>query len=197
MNSQTKTQLQNLRTNRLQHVGRILMVIAAVLLCAAISVVSAQTSAFTYQGRFTDGGTAANGTYDMQFKLFDGAGNQIGATITNPGVVVSNGVFTVQLDYGASAFPGADRFLELGVRLAGSGDAYTVLSPRQTLTSTPYAIRAASATIADTATNATQLNGIDASQFVKSNDSRLTDDRSPAAGSSNYIQNTNSQQSAN
>jgi hypothetical protein len=52
-----------------------------------------------------DGGTAANGTYDMQFKLFDGSGNQIGSTITNPSVLVSNGVFTVQLDYGAAAFP--------------------------------------------------------------------------------------------
>src|SRR5438045_416637 len=31
----------------------------------------AQTTSFTYQGRFTDSGTAASGTYDMQFKLFD------------------------------------------------------------------------------------------------------------------------------
>src|SRR5258706_3834055 len=107
---------------------------------AQISFVCAQTSSFTYQGRFTDGGTAANGTYDMQFKLFDTAGNQIGQTITSNTVAVSSGVFTVQLDYGATAFPGTDRFLEIGVRLAGSGDPYTVLSPRQQLTSTPYAI---------------------------------------------------------
>lgn len=31
----------------------------------------AQTSTITYQGRLTDGGTAANGTYDLQFKLYD------------------------------------------------------------------------------------------------------------------------------
>lgn len=31
----------------------------------------AQTTAFTYQGKLTDSGTPASGTYDMQFKLFD------------------------------------------------------------------------------------------------------------------------------
>jgi len=170
---------------------------ALIFALAQVGFVYAQTSSFTYQGRFTDGGTAANATYDMQFKLFDGSGNQISSTITNGAVPVTNGVFTVQLDYGAAAFPGADRFLELGVRTAGSGDAYTVLSPRQQLSSTPYAIRAGSSTTADTAANANQLGGVAANQYVQANDSRLTDSRSPSAGSSNYIQNTTSQQSAN
>ncbi len=161
---------------------------------AQVGFVYAQTTTFTYQGRFTDGGTAANGTYDMQFKLFDGAGTQIGSTITNGAVTVTNGVFTVQLDYSAASFPGADRFIEIGVRPAGSSDGYTVLSPRQPLTSTPYAIRSLTA---DSATNATQLNGVDGSQFVKTSDARLSDERTPTAGSSNYIQNTTNQQSAN
>jgi len=158
------------------------------------SLVFAQTTTFTYQGRFTDGGTAANGIYDMQFKLFDspsvGAGNQIGSTITNGAVTVNSGVFTVQLDFGASGFSGADRFLEIGVRLSGDANPYTVLAPRQPLTSAVYAIRAGSTTNADTATNATQLGGVTASQYVQTTDSRLTDARSPAAGSSNYIQNS-------
>jgi hypothetical protein len=179
---------------------------ALIFTLAHAGFVYAQTSTFTYQGRFTDGGTAANGVYDMQFKLFDtpsvGAGNQIGSTITNGAVTVTNGVFTVQLDYSAAAFPGADRFVEIGVRLAGSGDPYTVLSPRQPLTSTPYAIRAGATTTADTATtattatNATQLGGVAASEYVRTGDARLSDSRSPSAGSSNYIQNTNSQQAA-
>ena len=44
----------------------------------------AQTSSFTYQGRLTDGGTAANGLYDLQFTLWDGpsSGAQIGSTQT-------------------------------------------------------------------------------------------------------------------
>jgi hypothetical protein len=28
-------------------------------------------TAFTYQGRLTDGGTPANGTYDLRFRLFN------------------------------------------------------------------------------------------------------------------------------
>jgi hypothetical protein len=31
-------------------------------------------------------------------------------------VQVASGVFTVQLDFGAAAFPGADRYLEIGVK---------------------------------------------------------------------------------
>src|SRR5262245_3350051 len=161
--------------------------IAIILLLAASATISlGQTSTFTYQGRFTDGGTPANGTYDMQFKLFDGAGGQVGSTITITPVTVSVGVFTVQLDYGAPAFTGADRFLEIGVRIAGSGDPYTVLSPRQPLTSAVYAIRAGNAATADMATNATQLGGVAASQYIVAGDARLSDARTPTAGSNNY-----------
>src|SRR5262249_3495483 len=163
------------------------IIIFAIFLISAATTAMAQTSTFTYQGRFTDGGTAANGTYDMQFKLFDGSDVQIGSTITNGAVQVTSGVFTVQLDFGAAAFSGADRFLEIGVRGAGSGDPYTVLAPRQQLTSAVYAIRAGSTTTAD---NATQLGGVAANQYVQTNDSRMTDSRSPTSGSSNYIQNT-------
>jgi len=45
----------------------------------------AQTPIFTYQGKLTDGAAPANGTYQMQFSLFDAlsGGTQHGATITN------------------------------------------------------------------------------------------------------------------
>ena len=177
--------------------------VVAILVMSTATVIMGQTSTFTYQGRFTDSGTAANGAYDMQFKLFDGTSNQVGSTITNGAVTVASGIFSVQLDFVAAAFPGADRFLEIGVRAAGSGEAYTVLSPRQQLTSAVYAIRAGSTTSADTATsaatatNATQLGGVAANQYVLTNDPRLLDARTPTAGSTNYIQNTNSQQTAN
>src|SRR5213078_4585549 len=158
---------------------------------------SAQTTAFTYQGRLTDGGTLANGNYDLQFALWDslGGGSQIGATQALPAVQVSGGVFTVTLDFGANAFPGANRFLEISARHP-SDPSYTTLSPRQPITSTPYAVRSGRATLADSATNSTQLGGVGASQYVQTSDSRLTDSRSPTAGSSNYIQNTTSTQSA-
>ena len=75
---------------------------------------SAQTTAFTYQGKLTDGMVAANGTYQMQFSLhsaLSGPGNQVGATITNDSVSVVGGVFTVQLDFtAANAFDGSARY---------------------------------------------------------------------------------------
>jgi len=180
-------------TQRKSLLTRVFLLFILAILSPA-SLVWAQTTTFTYQGRFTDGGTAANGVYDMQFKVFDspsvGTGNQIASTITNGAVTVNSGVFTVQLDFGASGFSGADRFLEIGVRLSGDANPYTVLAPRQPLTSAVYAIRAGSTTNADIATNATQLGGVAADQYVQTNDSRLTDARSPSAGSSNYIQNS-------
>ncbi len=83
----------------------------------------AQTTAFTFQGQLTEAGTGANGDYDVQCALFDIAagGTQIGTTQTVPAVVVASGLFTVQLDFGVNAFPGADRFLQIGVRPVGGG----------------------------------------------------------------------------
>ena len=68
-------------------------------------MVRAQTTAFTYQGRLTDGGSPANGSYILQFKLFDAVlgGTQIGATISDVSVTAANGVFSTTLDFGAAA----------------------------------------------------------------------------------------------
>ena len=100
-------------------------------------------SAFTYQGRLTDGGSPANGTYDFQFKLYDAAsgGAQVGSALEIGDVTVSEGLFTVQLDFG-SVFDGNARYLEIGVRPGSSSGAYTALAPRQALTATPYALYA-------------------------------------------------------
>src|SRR3989441_4370423 len=174
---------------------RFSLLVLAVAISLSGGSALAQTTAFTNQGRLTDGGTLANGSYDLQFALWDtlSGGSQIGATQNLLAVQVSNGEVTVTLDFGASAFPGADRFLEISARLTGAS-AFTLLTPRQQITSTPYAVRSANATLADTATNATQLGGVAANQYVQTSDSRLTDSRSPTVGSSNYIQNTSSPQ---
>lgn len=144
------------------------------LLASAI-VAQAQSSAFTYQGKLSENGTPANGTYDLQFKLFDAlaGGTQIGATVIRDDVAVTNGIFTVALDFGAAAFPGANRWLEIGARAGVSTGAFTMLSPLQPITATPYAIRSLNASSADTVT----VNGV-------------------PAGNGNYIQNTTSQQAA-
>ena len=102
----------------------------------------AQGSAFTYQGRLTDGAGPANGTYDLRFLIYDASvgGNQQGPILTNSATSVSNGLFTVTLDFG-NQFPGADRWLDIAVRTNGAG-AFFTLAPRQPLTPAPYAITA-------------------------------------------------------
>lgn len=130
----------------------------------AVSI-SAQTTIFTYQGKLTDAGSPANGSYQLQFKLFDAGGTQIGSTISNVAVTISQGVFTTQLDFGASAFPGADRFLEIAVK-KNAGDPYTVLNPRQQIASSPYSIRTLSAAQADVALDSQKLGGVAASEYV-------------------------------
>ncbi len=106
----------------------------------------AQGTAFTYQGRLTDNGGPANGNYDLRVYLRDAvtAGNPVGPTNTIAPVAVSNGLFTVTLDFGAGIFTGPSRWLEIGVRSNGSVAAYSPLSPRQPVTPTPYAQYAAS-----------------------------------------------------
>src|SRR6059058_5507476 len=103
-----------MRSNRSRFGCRhsILLLLIALLLSFSSGRALAQTTAFTYQGRLTDGGTPANGNYDLQFTLWDSAsgGSQIGSTQTINTVAVSNGVFTVSLDFGASSFNGANRF---------------------------------------------------------------------------------------
>jgi formylglycine-generating enzyme required for sulfatase activity len=105
----------------------------------------AQGTQFTYQGQLNDDANPANGAYDLKFTLFDAllAGNQVGSSVTNSTVDISNGLFTVALDFGAN-FPGANRWLEIGVRTNG-GTAFATLAPRQPLTPTPYAITAGTA----------------------------------------------------
>ena len=127
---------------------RMTTVIVLTLLTTPFSY--AQTSAFTYQGRLSDGGIAANGNYDLQFALFDSlaGGAQVGSTQTISSVSVSTGIFSVSLDFGAGAFSGANRWLEIRARLA-STPSFTTLSPRQPISSTPYAIRALAAATAE------------------------------------------------
>lgn len=156
----------------------------------------AQTTAISYQGSLQSGGGPASGNHDFEFALFDapGGGNQLGSVVSINNVPVTNGVFSVQLDFG-NQFPGANRFLEIRVRPAGQ-PGITVLSPRQLFNSSPYSVKSLTAETATTATNSTQLGGVAANQFVVTTDPRMTDARAPTVGSTNYIQNTVTPQGA-
>ena len=66
----------------------------------------AQGTAFSYQGRLNDGTNPANGTYDLTFTIFGGftGGFSVAGPSTNSAIGVSNGLFSVTLDFGNSPF---------------------------------------------------------------------------------------------
>jgi len=100
-------------------------------------------TAFSYQGQLKENGVPATGTYDVQFVLYTAqtGGDELGS-IVHEDMVLTNGLFRVELDFGRAAFDGNESWLEVAVRPGSNADAYTVLSPRQRLTPTPYAILA-------------------------------------------------------
>ncbi|MFO0831497.1 MAG: hypothetical protein U0637_06600 [Phycisphaerales bacterium] len=125
----------------------------------------ALTTAFTYQGELQNGGAPADGAFDLRFRLYDAVsgGGQLGTTQCVDNVTVVGGKFTVQLDFGGQ-FAGQQRFLDIQVRAdtgqtCANAAGFTVLTPRQALTATPYAVYAPGAG------NAVQLNGQGASYY--------------------------------
>lgn len=145
----------------------------------------------TYQGRLTDANAPANGQYDLRFTVFnaltEGAAQSESLVVEN--AQVTNSVFTVNLNFASTFYnnPNA-KFLEIGVRpgAAAGNDPFTVLTPRQTLTSVPFAVNAQYAFNAANAANATQLNGVSADQYLIA-----------STANTNLIRNTTSPQNAN
>jgi hypothetical protein len=131
-------------------ISKVLAVLFAVVLCfGPVGLAGPLGTAFTYQGQLIDANQAADGLYDFQFKLFnaDSNGNKLGTDINEPNFDVIDGYFTVELDFNdANAFRGEARWLQIGVRPGNKNDpnVYTVLSPRQEVTPTPYSIYAQS-----------------------------------------------------
>jgi hypothetical protein len=137
----------------------------------------AQTTAFTYQGQLNSSNAPATGSYDFRFQIYNANNSVVAGPLTNAPVGVTNGLFTVTLDFGASIFNGSTRSLEIGVRGYGDTNAYAVLSPRQTLTSVPYAIQAINASNAVALTAplpATNMTGIIPNALLSPNVAILT-----------------------
>ncbi len=120
------------------------------VMCAGTALAQPVTTTLTYQGQLKAAGTPAAGLHDFRFRLYAGAagGSPLGPTLCSNNVALTSGLFTVDLDFGA-LFNGQQRFLEIEVRTDTGLDCtnatgFTVLSPRQPLSATPYALYALS-----------------------------------------------------
>ena len=131
-----------------------------ILFCASGFSALAQGTAFTYQGRLNSGANPYTGVVEIQPTLWDAASAGTQLAVNNPAAVIvnaTNGLFVLPLDFGNAPFAaGADRWLEIQVRTTLGP--FTTLSPRQKLTPTPYAIRAANAATAGTANSVAAAN---------------------------------------
>ncbi len=111
-------------------------------------------TALTYQGQLKQAGVPLTDTADLEFSLWDDAGsghpptggNQIGSTVRVNDVAVTNGLFTVEVDFGVGAFTGEDaRWLQIALRRPhdpGDIEPFTTLNPRQSLTAPPHSAAA-------------------------------------------------------
>lgn len=147
------------------------LTIVTIALLALLSTLNSQLStclasplgtAFTYQGKLTDGGPSANGLYDLEFTLYDAATN--GSHVAGPRIVspvgVTNGLFTTTIDFGVGVFTGEARWLGIAVRTNGVGG-FATFPARQLLTPAPAALYAPQAGSAATvASNSVTAQGL-------------------------------------
>ena len=121
-----------------------LRAIGALAACAlSTAPLAAQSSIISYQGRLQIAGMPVNGGADLSFSLFNAAsgGSQSGTTQSFSNVSVVDGLIALELNFGTTPWAtGSNRFLEIGVRSPAGVGAFVTLSPRQRITSAPYAI---------------------------------------------------------
>ena len=121
---------------RISHFGFVTLALALNAQCFGAASLG---TAFTYQGRLQQSGVAVTGFYDFQFSLWDNSANgtRYGSVLGMTGVGVTNGIFTVGLDFGA-VYTGTALWLDIAARSNGVST-YTPLTPRQALTAAPFA----------------------------------------------------------
>jgi hypothetical protein len=123
---------------------------ALLLLLVGGGWAAAQSStAFTYQGHLTDNGSPANGLVDLRFTLYTTRTGtaSVSLPIDRLNEAPTQGVFTVELDFGADpnsvpyAFGGSVRWLQVDARVPAGADPWVALLPRQGLPAFAYAFR--------------------------------------------------------
>ncbi len=120
--------------DRLPTVHRGAFIVLALLWLA---VAQAQGSEISYQGQLRSNDLPFSGTANLQFRLFNQAtgGTQVGPVVSRPDWPVQDGLFQVDLDFGAGVFDGSSRYLEVQVN-------GTALAPRQAIRAVPVALHA-------------------------------------------------------
>jgi hypothetical protein len=120
---------------------KIINFLALALLLSFVKL-QAAPAPFTYQGQLSDTNGPVTGTFDFSCSIHDAlVGPPVNGTlpVNVNSVAVSNGLFTVVLDFGDTTFDGSTRYLQIQLRSADAPNQFTALSPRQPLTATPYA----------------------------------------------------------
>ena len=140
---------------------RIIALLILIILTFSYSMALAVPGLISYQGRLTDNaGEPLNGNYLMRFELYNSS--NVGSSLWNEtqDVNVSSGMYDVHLG-SSSPLPqnlfANNNVLYLQVSIRNTSGVYEVLSPRQRLTSAPYALQTA---------NADTLGGITPGSFA-------------------------------
>lgn len=125
-------------------------------------------SSFTFQGRLNGTNGLAQGQHDFEFGLWDrkAGGSHLGGLALSQ-VEVSNGLFTVDLDFGTNVFAGgAVRFVEVAVKRSADTNDPVVLLPRTRVAPAPYAVTAGDVPDGSIGTTKIALGAVDGNRLA-------------------------------
>ncbi len=130
---------------KLKYYLPLFLLVVGVFLFIGQAQAQAPPNRIFYQGRLTnDTGVPLNGTYDIQFSLFDSAsgGSRVWGPEVHSSVEVERGVFSVFLGESTSLADlnfGQQYWLQMSV---GEGGDWNTFSPRAEMSAVPYAFNA-------------------------------------------------------
>jgi hypothetical protein len=158
------------KNNQLLHA-----ILAFFLLLVDFQISANPGTAFTYQGRLADGTTPIETAVDLRFNLYDAetSGTQVGSSLEFLNAAYDGGIVQLDLDFGAGAFNGDPRWLE--IKLANpAGNAYTTLTPRIQILPTPYSMYADTAGSVEGGVDDADADPTNELQDLSFSDGRLT-----------------------